>query len=285
MPDGSPFLVLEYLAGESLHERIVRGPVAGALLQSILQQVASGLDAAHSKGVIHRDLKPRNIFLIAGRTELPEGIFVKVIDFGISKLLGADTLESTTSRALGTPRYMSPEQVRGEDELIGPQTDQFALAAITYELVAGKPAFGGDNLDAVLYRIAHENPTPLCNVAPHASAQLERAVTRALSKAPAARFGSATEFVQAAFADTINLDTCGPTIPMQSQRTVSTTVRRRKKRLGKIIVLAAVAATTVAGATVAVYWRDQPTRALPATAASSVAAVPILPRSVYPHTY
>ena len=262
LPDGSPFLVLEYLEGESLHERMKRGRLAGDLLQSVLRQVAAGLDAAHAKGVIHRDLKPRNIFLLPGHSALPEGIFVKVIDFGVSKIVGVDTLESTSSRALGTPRYMSPEQIRGDGEIVGPQSDQFALAAIAYELIASRPAFDGDNVETVLYRIAHEDPAPLGDTAPAISLHLERAIMRALNKAPAERFGSATQFVEAAFAGEAGRGDA--TIRTPDERTVRTLGgRRRKQQRVLLVTVALMALVVVAAVIVSLVGRPATTRPPP----------------------
>ncbi|MBN1962512.1 MAG: serine/threonine protein kinase [Deltaproteobacteria bacterium] len=238
MPDGTPFLVMEYLEGESLHERMKRGPLSKELVRSVLFQTAAALEVAHAQSVIHRDLKPRNIFLISGSANLPEGILVKVIDFGVSKILGADTLESTTSRTLGTPRYMSPEQISTDHQRVGPATDQFSLGALAYELIAGKPAFNGDCLETVLYQIVNEDPLPLHELAPHVSPRLEHAINRALSKKPAERYPSISAFVREAFRD--DLESTTPTVAVKLKNKL-----KLRKKLQQLTI-AVLMLTTVA---------------------------------------
>ena len=127
LPSGAPYLVLEYLVGESLAARLRHGPLPLEQAKTIIYQVGSALAATHAHGVVHRDLKPDNIFLITS----PIGERVKVLDFGISKIQDSQTVQTMESALVGTPQYMAPEQALGQNKDISGQTDVFALAAIT----------------------------------------------------------------------------------------------------------------------------------------------------------
>jgi serine/threonine protein kinase len=168
--DGAPFLVMEYLRGESLAARIAEG---GALpwpqIARISDQVLSALGVAHRAGVVHRDLKPDNIFLAvddAGEER------VKLLDFGISKIRDSQTFQTTDAKVLGTPAYMSPEQAEGKHDLIGPATDVWAMGAIIYEMVTGAVAFSAPSAPAILYRVCHGRPTPASELRPDVPKEL-----------------------------------------------------------------------------------------------------------------
>ena len=197
LPDGSPYLVMELLDGEDLasllsRQRILPLPQALALAA----QIGEALGAAHGAGVVHRDLKPGNIFLCRNGA-FPQ--FVKVLDFGIAKLEQHDRTPLTANASLmGTPGYMAPEQALGKVDHVDARSDQFALAAIVYEMLAGQPAFfrPGDSVFNILERVIHEDPPPLNQT--QASAAVSRAVQRGLSKNPASRFATIQEFLAAA---------------------------------------------------------------------------------------
>ena len=197
LPDGSPYLVMELLDGEDLASLLSRQrilPLPQAL--SLTAQIGEALGAAHGAGVVHRDLKPGNIFLCRNGA-FPQ--FVKVLDFGIAKLDQNDRTPLTANASLmGTPGYMAPEQALGKANEVDPRSDQFALAAILYEMLAGQPAFfrSGDSVFNILERVIHEDPPPLNET--QASAAVSRAVQRALSKNREARFPSIPEFLAAA---------------------------------------------------------------------------------------
>ena len=134
-PGGEPYIVMEYLEGEDLEKRIQRvGRLPLAAASHIVRQVASALSATHAKGIVHRDLKPANVFLLSVEGETD---FVKVVDFGISKVRSASTKLTAALAVMGTPNYMAPEQAAGRVNDIDARTDQWALACIAYELVAG----------------------------------------------------------------------------------------------------------------------------------------------------
>jgi serine/threonine protein kinase len=194
-PSGEPFLVMEYLDGEDLEHRIARlGKLSIAAAVHIVKQTAAALAAAHGQGIVHRDLKPANIFLLelAGEAD-----FVKIVDFGISKVKAATTKLTRSSVVMGTPDYMSPEQARGRIDEIDHRTDQWALAAITYEMLCGRAPFAGEDVASVLYQVTREEPEPLSSRAPGVPLDFERALTRALAKRAVERFPSISDFARA----------------------------------------------------------------------------------------
>jgi serine/threonine protein kinase len=193
--DGNPYLVMEYLDGEDLERRIHRDkrlPLQAAV--AIVRQVASALGAAHAEGIVHRDLKPANVFLV----KVPdEADFVKVLDFGISKIKAGRTKLTRATAVLGTPEYMSPEQANGLIEDIDHRVDQWALACIAWEMLSGYSPFIADDIGAVFYRIINTEPHPLSARAPELPPTIEPVLRRALSKQAADRYPSIKEFSRA----------------------------------------------------------------------------------------
>jgi len=192
---GEPYLVMELLSGESLATRLERErclPIADAV--RIAHQVSSGLAAAHAANIVHRDLKPANIFLtpIAG-----EGALVKLLDFGISKRAGAGKGLTGEYDILGTPDYMAPEQALGKTAHVDHRGDQYALAVITYEMLAGRTPFAGDDVMDVLRQVISAEPPPIEQLAPHVSTEAGDVLRRALSKDPEQRFPSIGDFASA----------------------------------------------------------------------------------------
>jgi serine/threonine protein kinase len=192
---GHPYLVTEFLEGEDLEQRLARSgrlPVPTAL--AILRQVASALIAIHAKGIIHRDLKPGNVLLIAS-----DGIvdFVKVLDFGVSKMTTSVTRLTHTTAVLGTPEYMSPEQASGRAADVDHRSDQWALACTTWRMLAGYPPFTGVHLDDLLTRIVNEEPPPLHAFAPDLPVAIEQVLRRGMAKARSARYASIAAFMRA----------------------------------------------------------------------------------------
>ncbi len=190
---GSPYLVMELLDGEDLADRLKRtGRMAPVAALRIIDEVAQALDCAHTGGVVHRDLKPANIFLSrwAGRDD-----FVKVLDFGVSKLIDSATL--TQEKAMvGTPLYMSPEQAVGTQELT-PESDIFSLGAIAFEMLTGRRAFAAASIPSILYQIVH-GPTPSVHKhVPALGPEIDEIFNRVLAKKKKERFQRATEFSQA----------------------------------------------------------------------------------------
>ncbi len=187
--DGADYLVMEYVPGESLAQKLKSGPLRPAEALSVGEEIAKALEEAHERGIIHRDLKPANIIVT------PKG-HAKVLDFGLAKLLSAPDEEdqtltvSETKGVAGTPLYMSPEQARGEP--IDSRTDLWGLGAVLYESLSGQPPFEGNGV-ALLRAITEQKPKPLRLLRPDAPQEAEQIVARALEKDTAKRYQSASE--------------------------------------------------------------------------------------------
>jgi serine/threonine-protein kinase len=196
-PDGTPYLVLDYLEGETLAQRIARGPLSLDQVVSIVRQVGSALAAAHRAGIVHRDLKPQNIFLVPTEVDGRIVEIAKVLDFGISKIRGSQTVKTQDSALLGTPQYMAPEQAMGQHASVDERTDVFAFGAIVYEMLSGQPAFGGASIPEVVFKVVYEQPLPLDEQAPAAPPAIVTAVAQAMAKPLDQRFANVTAFVEA----------------------------------------------------------------------------------------
>lgn len=195
--DGRTFVVMEYLEGESLSECLARETqLPEQRILRIVSQAASALAAAHAKGIVHRDVKPENLFLLRRKDQ----DFVKVVDFGISKSLRAsDEAEemprlTQTGMVLGTPLYMSPEQARGDDELDA-RVDIYALGVILYEAATGRVPFIGNNYLSVISQVLNEEPRSPRELRPELSEEFEAIVLRAMEKDRNARYASAGELL------------------------------------------------------------------------------------------
>jgi hypothetical protein len=180
LDSGKLYLVMEWLDGEELLERLERGPLDLAESVTLARGVAEALGFAHARGVIHRDLKPGNLFLVGGKVEA-----VKVLDFGIAQLLAGARL-TQTGNLVGTPGYMAPEQARGV-EIVDARADVFSLGCVLYQCLTGEPAFAGGQILAVLARILFEEPPRAREKRPDAPAALDALIARMLSKNPRER--------------------------------------------------------------------------------------------------
>jgi len=196
-PDGMPYLVLDYLEGETLAQAIARGPMALDRVLSIVRQVGSALAAAHRAGIVHRDLKPQNIFLVPTEVDGREVEIAKVLDFGISKIRGSQTVQTQEATLLGTPQYMAPEQALGQHVNVDERTDVFALGAIVYEMLSGQPAFAGASIPEVVFKVVYEQAAPLVQHAPALPPAIVAAVDRAMAKPADERFATVAGFVEA----------------------------------------------------------------------------------------
>jgi serine/threonine-protein kinase len=186
--EGTLYLALEYVEGESLDRRLRDGqPATTAEALRIAREAAAGLAFAHRRGVVHRDVKPANLLLAAdGR--------VKVSDFGIAKVVGQATELTLTGTVIGSPHYLSPEQVRGE-ELDG-RSDLFSLGVVLYELLGGRRPFEAETLTTLVYQILHQPPPPMA-LRPGLAPRLTEALSRLLAKDRGERFATADEAVEA----------------------------------------------------------------------------------------
>ena len=195
--DGIDYLVMEYLEGETLAQRLVKGPLP---LDQVLQyaiEIADALDKAHRKGITHRDLKPGNIMLTKSGT--------KLLDFGLAKLREdaapdiplsqLPTKENVTAQGtiVGTLQYMAPEQVEGKGEEIDARTDIFAFGAVVYEMVTGKKAFEGKSSASVMAKILETDPPPMSSLQPMTPPALDHLVRRCLAKEPDERRQTASD--------------------------------------------------------------------------------------------
>jgi len=183
--EGRSYLAMEYVEGETLRDKIKRGPLAAQEAVDIVSQVAAGLSEAHKKGIIHRDIKSANIMVMdKGQA--------KVMDFGLAKLRGGSSLTKSQT-TLGTVAYMSPEQARGDK--VDQRTDIWSLGVVLYEMLTGKLPFRGDHDQAVIYSILKEKPEPLNKIRPGAPAGLEQIVGQALARDPGNRYQTMEEFL------------------------------------------------------------------------------------------
>ncbi len=195
--DGSRFLTMEYLVGRELGDLMRReGPQNPARVLRVLAQVAGALEHAHSFGVIHRDLKPDNIFLCASS----DGGDVRLLDFGSVKLQ-VETGPKLTAfgTTLGSPYYMSPEQAKGLPDVDG-RTDVFAMGAILYEALSGKVAFEAPTVAEILVKIVRQNPAPLTRVKADLPPAIDAVIQKALAKDKKQRFDGPAALVDAALA-------------------------------------------------------------------------------------
>ncbi len=192
-PEGFPYLVMERLNGRDLSRELKKmGAFTLERSSSVIRQVGVALAAAHAEGVVHRDLKPENIFLCARQGG---GEQIKVMDFGISKVLTSDSIMTSHATILGTPWYMAPEQAEGKVEKIDHRSDLFALGAIFYHMLAGEMPFGGDNVPSVLFQVVHGEPRPLHELCPDLPLGVVNLINKAMSKRRGERFQSASEMV------------------------------------------------------------------------------------------
>src|SRR6266536_2376879 len=190
MPDGSPFIVMELLEGRDLYEIVQQqGPLSIKQAVEYMMHACEALATAHAVGVVHRDIKPENLFL----SRQPQGLdIVKVLDFGISKvaLTGSGYDSKTplvqTLMPMGSPVYMSPEQLRGLDT--DSRTDIWSLGCVLFELLAGHAPFNAPSLTLLTAMILEQSAPPLRSVCPDAPPALEAAIARCLEKDPARRF-------------------------------------------------------------------------------------------------
>jgi serine/threonine-protein kinase len=198
---GCPFLSLEYVNGGSLHGKIGNTPQPVLHAAQTVQVLAQAMDFAHRLGVIHRDLKPSNVMLTLpktpGSTEsttssapLVEQLYgtPKIADFGLAKKLEEDGGQTRTGTILGTPSYMAPEQAQGKSKGVGPLADQYALGAILYEMLTGRPPFRGESVWDTLEQVRTQEPVPPSRLQPKVARDLETICLKALQKEPHKRY-------------------------------------------------------------------------------------------------
>ena len=198
LSDGTPFIVMEYLAGKDLADHLHHeGPLPISVAVEYVMQACEALAAAHAHGIVHRDIKPENLFL----TQQAQGMHtIKVLDFGISKIAlprGKRDLVRT-QMALGSPVYMSPEQIRRSDQ-VDARSDIWAIGCVLFELLTGVTAFDEPSLLELSAAILEREPVPLQTLRPEASEELEEIVLRCLAKNPDERYQNVAELAAALF--------------------------------------------------------------------------------------
>jgi WD40 repeat protein/predicted Ser/Thr protein kinase len=182
--DGRPFFSMEFVEGASLAQRLDGTPLLPRQAAQLVETLARAVDAAHRKGIVHRDLKPANVLLTADGTP-------KITDFGLAKRLDAPAGATQSGAVIGTPSYMPPEQAAGRVREVGPAADVYALGAILYQLLTGRPPFEGDRAADILVRVTDEEPVPPSRLQSKVSRDLEKVCLHCLKKEPGQRYASA----------------------------------------------------------------------------------------------
>jgi serine/threonine protein kinase len=183
--DHTTAIVMEYVEGVTLLDRMLKSDLAPGEVLGILEQTAAALDYAHSRGVLHRDIKPANLMFS------PEGL-VKITDFGVAKIGSQKT--ATSGMVMGTPSYMAPEQISNKQ--VGPTTDQFSLGVLAFELIAGQKPFAAESISGLLYNIVFQDPISVRTLNPTLPAAAETVLRKALAKDAGGRYASCTEFIK-----------------------------------------------------------------------------------------
>jgi serine/threonine protein kinase/formylglycine-generating enzyme required for sulfatase activity/dienelactone hydrolase len=228
-----PFIVMEYVEGQSLNQKIKRGPLEQTEALEIAIQVAEGLEEAHKKGIIHRDIKSGNIMLTAKGQ-------AKVMDFGLAKVLG-ESLITKEAKTMGTVAYMSPEQAQGK--VVDSRTDIWSLGVVLYEMLTAELPFKGERETSVLYSIVHEEPRSFKGLRPPIPSELQQIIIRAMKKAPQSRYRSASEMLGdlRKYEDALKAEAVG----MFSLRTLSKRLRQPRVAVPGVFAVIAIAFLSV----------------------------------------
>lgn len=243
--NGIPYFSLEYIAGGSLDKRLANGPQAVAAAAESVRVLARAVHAAHEQGVVHRDLKPANI--LVG----DDGV-LKIADFGLAKRLDGGGL-THTGDIMGSPSYMAPEQASGQNAAVGPATDVYALGAILYEMLTGRPPFKGADMLDTLQQVRTQEPLPPRTHRPELARDLETICLKCLQKEPGRRYASAQ-----ALADDLGRFQSGEPIlarPVGAWERASKWVRRHPARAAVCALVLLAVVLGVVGGSVTWLWR------------------------------
>jgi hypothetical protein len=231
---GHHFFSMQYVEGEDLQKVLAKGPLPSRRAAEIVRDVAQAIHHAHSRGVLHRDLKPGNVLID------PSGQ-VHVTDFGLAKHTDADSSVTGSGAAVGTPHYMAPEQALGHSDRVTHHSDIYSLGAILFACVTTRPPIVGDTVMQTLLKVAHQPAPNLRSVCPQAESDLEVIVAKCLEKQPKDRYKTAKNL-----ADDLNRFLCGQTIHARSR----SRVRKVIDWFGQVPVVAAVTGRQTSGAAI-----------------------------------
>jgi WD40 repeat protein len=264
--DGRPFFAMEYLEGGSLDKHLGGNPLPPREAAGLVETLARAVAAAHRQGVVHRDLKPSNVLLSFGReppgsagpapaagSRLNEAV-PKIADFGLAKLTFGDSGQTQTGAILGTPSYMAPEQAAGRGKEVGPAADLYALGAILYECLTGRPPFKAASVMETIALVRAEEPLPPRRLQPGVSRDLETICLKCLDKEPDRRYPSAKALAE----DLRRFQTGEPIVA----RPVSRTARvlkwaKRNPALAALTVVSVAAVAALGMAAASLYWGGQ----------------------------
>jgi len=245
--DGRPYFSMEYVDGGRLADSLRGTPVPPRRAAQLVETLARATHAAHERGVIHRDLTPSNVLLTS------EGE-PKIVDFGLAKLTVGGSGRTETGDILGTPSYMAPEQATGQSKEVGPAADVYALGAILYDMLTGRPPFKGESVLDTLAQVVNNEPVTPCRLQPKVPRDLETICLKCLSKEPNRRYSSA-----AALADDLRRFLAGEPVRARPIGAAGRTARWARRRPAIASLLAVCAAGAIA-AFAAVTWEGRRAR-------------------------
>jgi WD40 repeat protein/tRNA A-37 threonylcarbamoyl transferase component Bud32 len=245
--DGLPFFSLELIEGGSLADKLAGMPLPPGEAAALLEPLARAVQAAHERGIIHRDLKPANVLLTAAGAP-------KVTDFGLAKRVEVGGNLTATGAVLGTPSYMAPEQASGDGRRVGPAADVYALGALLYECLTGRPPFQGPTPVDTLLQVVSEEPVPPSRLQPKVPRDLETICLKCLHKDPARRYESA-----AAVADDLARFQAGQPIRARPSTTPERVLKWMKRRpaLAALVAVSGVACLASVGVLVGLWYNAQ----------------------------
>jgi tetratricopeptide (TPR) repeat protein len=235
--DGEPFISLELVGGQSLAQRLAGTPQPPRAAAELCQTLARAMAHAHRQGIVHRDLKPGNVLLT------PDGT-PKITDFGLAKLLDSDTGQTRSEAFLGTPSYMAPEQARGDARGVGPAADVYALGAILYECLTGRPPFRGTTVLETAEQVRSQDPVPPRRLQPGVPRDLETVCLKCLEKQPHRRYAGAAEL-----ADDLRRFLAGETVQARPTTAWHRAVKwaRRRPAAAALIAVSLLAVLSLGG--------------------------------------
>ncbi|MBA4191086.1 MAG: hypothetical protein C0467_24135 [Planctomycetaceae bacterium] len=239
--DEHPFLAMEYLPGGSLADRVkARGPLPPREATALVANLAAAVAHAHSRGVVHRDIKPANVLLTADGDP-------RLTDFGLAKVGRSDL--SVTGQVLGTPAYMAPEQASGKVHAVGTPADVYALGAVLYDLLTGRPPFAGNSAAATIHMVLASEPERLRKHDPAVPRDLETICLKCLEKEPEKRYPTAQ-----AVADDLNRFLCGDSIMARPAGSLERAVKWMKRNRGLSVGIAVATLALLAGVTASLWF-------------------------------